>query len=158
MSIKTKEWQTLAENVKTQRLKRAWTQEQLAEICSVNVRTIQRVEKLGQASLETKKALAAAFNISVTALFAEPETSKTVKAPSEVQQNVEQSLRQFLKARLGSFSKNLLTLCLAVLGVYILNVLFYPEKQWQYRWAGIWLVIILVLEIRAIILKKFSSK
>ena len=61
MSIKTKEWQTLAENVKTQRLKRAWTQEQLAEICSVNVRTIQRVEKLGQASLETKKALAAAL-------------------------------------------------------------------------------------------------
>ncbi len=40
-----------------------WTQQQLADICAVSLRTVQRVEIQGVASLETCKALAAAFVI-----------------------------------------------------------------------------------------------
>ena len=46
--------------VRTLRERRAWSQEQLAEIAGLSVRTVQRVETGGGASLETRMALSAA--------------------------------------------------------------------------------------------------
>ncbi|SQC91675.1 transcriptional regulator, y4mF family [Cedecea neteri] len=51
----------MSNNIKALRLSRAWSQEQLAELSSLSVRTIQRIENGGQASLETMSAIAAAF-------------------------------------------------------------------------------------------------
>ncbi|CAM5223093.1 helix-turn-helix transcriptional regulator [Alishewanella longhuensis] len=45
------------------RADKGWTQQQLADICNLSLRTIQRVELHGIASLETSKALAVAFAI-----------------------------------------------------------------------------------------------
>ncbi|NVJ65887.1 MAG: DUF805 domain-containing protein [Gammaproteobacteria bacterium] len=44
-----------------------WSQEQLADACGINLRTIQRVENTGKGSVETVRALASVFEI-------EPET------------------------------------------------------------------------------------
>lgn len=49
--------------VKAERLKRAWSQEQLAQIAGLGLRTVNRIEKSGQCSLESQKALAAAFDL-----------------------------------------------------------------------------------------------
>jgi transcriptional regulator with XRE-family HTH domain len=57
-----------AKTVKRLRTERAWSQEQLAQIADVSLRTIQRVEADGSASRETRMALAAAFGIDVRAL------------------------------------------------------------------------------------------
>jgi transcriptional regulator with XRE-family HTH domain len=46
------------------RARRCWSQEELASACDLSVRTIQRVEKSGNASLETTKALASVFEVS----------------------------------------------------------------------------------------------
>lgn len=54
--------------VKRMRNDRAWSQEQLAEIANVSLRTIQRVEAEGSASRETRMAIAAAFGIDVREL------------------------------------------------------------------------------------------
>lgn len=51
------------------RLARAWSQEQLAELCSLNVRTIQRIENGEQASLETLSAIAAVMDLKVSELY-----------------------------------------------------------------------------------------
>ncbi len=45
------------------RLKKGWSQEQLAQISGLNVRTIQRIERGQAPSLESKKSLAAAFEV-----------------------------------------------------------------------------------------------
>lgn len=45
------------------RERRAWSQEQLAEVAGINVRTVQRVEAGGSASLETRMALAVALEV-----------------------------------------------------------------------------------------------
>ena len=45
------------------RLRRAWSQEQLAKVSGLSHRTIQRVEREASGSLETKKSLAATFEI-----------------------------------------------------------------------------------------------
>jgi transcriptional regulator with XRE-family HTH domain len=46
------------------RTTRSWSQEELAQITDLNVRTIQRIETDGSASLESRRALAAAFGLS----------------------------------------------------------------------------------------------
>lgn len=55
---------------------KAWTQQQLADICGLSLRTIQRVELHGSASLETGRSLAAAFDTEYTALLvnAQPDS------------------------------------------------------------------------------------
>ena len=53
------------------RMLKAWTQEQLAIASGLSQRTIQRVESEANASLETKKALAATFNIDIADLECE---------------------------------------------------------------------------------------
>ncbi len=49
--------------VRKLRLQRGWSQEQLALISGLNVRTIQRIERGQAPSLESKKSLAAAFEV-----------------------------------------------------------------------------------------------
>lgn len=51
-----------AQHIRQLRTDLGWTQQQLADICGLSLRTIQRVELSGLASLETTKALAVAFN------------------------------------------------------------------------------------------------
>lgn len=50
------------------RLQRGWSQEQLAEVSGVSVRTIQRLERGQPGSLETLKALAVVFEIDLNHL------------------------------------------------------------------------------------------
>ena len=52
-----------AELVKALRHEKQWSQEQLAEACGLNLRTIQRLEKSGKASFESISALSAVLEI-----------------------------------------------------------------------------------------------
>ena len=54
--------------IKAQRARRAWSQEHLAEVTGLGLRTIQRIEKTGAASYESARSLAAVFEIDVAAL------------------------------------------------------------------------------------------
>lgn len=58
----------LAERLKLQRTKLAWTQEHLAEQAGVSVRTVQRIERGEAPSAETLRVLAAALGTTVNAL------------------------------------------------------------------------------------------
>jgi len=52
----------------TERQQRAWSQTQLADVSGLSLRTIQRIEKNGKASLESVKALASVYSIHITDL------------------------------------------------------------------------------------------
>ncbi len=56
------------------RLQRGWSQDQLAELAGLSVRTIQRVERGYPPSLETRNALAAVFETDLSRLSAEEQT------------------------------------------------------------------------------------
>lgn len=64
------------------RAQRQWTQEQLADACSLNLRTIQRLEKSGKASMESVRALAAVFEIDAAELVVadHPSTETPIDA------------------------------------------------------------------------------
>lgn len=54
--------------IREARQQRGWTQQQLADFCGLSLRTIQRVELQGNASLETCQALASVLETSQQAL------------------------------------------------------------------------------------------
>ena len=54
-----------ADLVQELRLSKSWSQEELAIACGLNRRTIQRIEATATASLQSLKALAAAFDVEV---------------------------------------------------------------------------------------------
>ena len=67
------EMQIDSSKVRAERERRAWSQEQLAEVAGVSLRTVQRVETSGSAAFETAKALAAVFEVEVASLRSQPE-------------------------------------------------------------------------------------
>jgi len=71
-----------ADQIKEQRIKRAWSQEELATISDIDVRTVQRIEKGHAASPDTLKAVANAFGIDVTDLVQAKVAPPTVASDS----------------------------------------------------------------------------
>ena len=56
------------QRIRSERAKRAWSQEHLAEAAGLGLRTIHRIEKSGTASLESVKALAAVLELDIETL------------------------------------------------------------------------------------------
>src|SRR5689334_22101327 len=72
------------ERVRDERNRRSWSQEELATAAGLNLRTIQRIENEGVASLQSVKALAAVLDIDVQRLG---ERADPMKTCSECQSN-----------------------------------------------------------------------
>ena len=62
--------------VRAQRLARGWSQEQLAEVAGLGVRTIQRIEQSGSAGMESRRALAGAFELALEELAPAADRSR----------------------------------------------------------------------------------
>lgn len=62
------------------RAERGWTQEHLASVSGVGVRTVQRLEAGGDASLETLRRVAAALEVPVPVLFASTGAAESADA------------------------------------------------------------------------------
>lgn len=69
--------------VRKLRLRKGWSQDQLAELADVSVRTIQRIERGHAPSLETARALAAVFEVDVTTFTTEHGMSKKEEIKEE---------------------------------------------------------------------------
>jgi transcriptional regulator with XRE-family HTH domain len=61
--------------VKNTRIDKGWTQQQLADIADVSLRTIQRIESTGSASNESISALCSSFEIERESLFVVPRVT-----------------------------------------------------------------------------------
>lgn len=91
-----------AAKIKRWREERHWSQEHLAELSGVGVRTIQRVENGDGASQESLKALAAAYGVDTMALSIDPEEEAKRIANLEAAAS-EASMRLGFFAHLASF-------------------------------------------------------
>lgn len=65
-----------ADLVYTLRTKNSWTQEELAILSGLNLKTVQRIEKKATASLQSKKSLASVFKIDIKDLDYEGKPMK----------------------------------------------------------------------------------
>ena len=72
------------ERIKQARLERGWTQQQLAEIADLSLRTVQRVENQASASNETLSALCAVLELNREQLLSfDPDRPEHLKALSQ---------------------------------------------------------------------------
>ena len=70
------------QRIRSERKKRAWSQEHLAEVSGLGIRTVHRIEKTGIASLESIKALASVFELEVLELQIEKDAP--ISIPKEL--------------------------------------------------------------------------
>ncbi len=74
-------------DIKKMRLERHWSQEQLAEMSGLSIRTIQRIENGENAGLESLKSLASVFETNITDSNKKEEVEQ-IRKEEEYVQNV----------------------------------------------------------------------
>ncbi|MEO0956627.1 MAG: helix-turn-helix transcriptional regulator [Pseudomonadota bacterium] len=92
-----------AAKIKRWREERHWSQEHVAELAGIAVRTLQRIENGDGASQDTIMALAAAFGVDAIALSIDPEAEAQQIADLKVAE-AEARMRLGLYAHTASFS------------------------------------------------------
>jgi transcriptional regulator with XRE-family HTH domain len=123
------------------RLQRGWSQEQLAEISGLSVRTVQRLERGQTASLESLKALGAAFGVDLSALQ-EPEMNTT----ADLSQNPntspgvrpDEALALAHVRKLKEFYIHLGQYCATIVFLAVLNYLTWRGQVWVVWVAVAW--------------------
>lgn len=113
-------------SIKTLRLARAWSQEQLAELASLSVRTVQRIENGERASLETLSAIAAAFGVNVADLM--PEESEQSLSGESLEQRIQDARQQVLQE--SRFWRGLLVYIVVNAGLFVVNSTTAPNTRW----------------------------
>jgi transcriptional regulator with XRE-family HTH domain len=110
------------------RLQRGWSQEQLAELSSLSVRTVQRLERGQPASMESLKALGAAFEIDFSHLK-EPEMN-TATSPTNQGVSADEALALAQVRKLRGFYIHLAQYAIVVTLLAIVNLVTYPRYFW----------------------------
>ena len=116
--------------VRKLRLKRAWSQEQLAQLSGLNIRTIQRIERGQKAGLESLKSLAAVFEVELDELLMEKDMNSTDKY-SEEENRVIEHVRD-----IKGFYSHLINYTVVIIGLFLLNFLITPQYYWA-TWAAL---------------------
>jgi len=112
------------------RLQRGWSQEQLAEVSGLSVRTIQRLERGQTASLESLKALGAAFEIDFSHLK-EPEMNPVMgQTPASQSVSADEALALAHVRKLKGFYSHLMLYGLVISFLVIVNVTTYQRYLW----------------------------
>jgi len=101
------------------RLKRGWSQQQLADASGLSVRTIQRLENGHAASTESLKCLAAVFEVD----FA------TLAAGDTMDDRQEQEAFRYVR-RLRGFYVHLFQYVFVIAGLTAINLIFTLHRLW----------------------------
>src|SRR5471030_3246940 len=115
------------------RLQRGWSQEQLAEISGLSVRTIQRIERGQTASVESLKSLGAVFEIDFSALK-EPDMSEPTSQSASQKVSPDEALALAHVRKLKKFYIHLAEYCIVITFLLIVNLLTMRHYHFQYFW------------------------
>ena len=133
--------------VRKLRLQRGWSQDQLADMSGLNVRTVQRIERGKAASLESLKSLAAVFETDITDLQPENDMNK----PNQLSYEEERAMEYVRE--LKGFYMHVISFVIVIPCLYGLNLMIS-----DYMW--IWWVVFgwgLGLVLHGVSLMEWSS-
>lgn len=120
------------------RMAKGWSQEDLAEISGLSVRTIQRAETGSKLGLETLKALAASFETDVSTLITE-QHGMTHPIPTSAMPDKEQRVIEDIK-KLKGFYLHLILYFVILAGLGVLNYFVSPDEIWVHYVAISWAI------------------
>jgi transcriptional regulator with XRE-family HTH domain len=122
------------------RLQRGWSQEQLAELSGLSVRTIQRIERGQPASVESLKALGAAFAVDFSDLK-EPE----MNAPTSQSIDSDEALALAHVRKLKAFYLHVVEYAGVIVLLVLMNYFISPRYPWS-LWVALALGFALVFQ------------
>jgi transcriptional regulator with XRE-family HTH domain len=108
--------------MKSLRLEKRWSQEQLAQLSDLNVRTIQRVEKGESIGTETLKSLAAVFEISTDELICAIDNEKNLQTKGDANMIKDHSQQNKAKEKVKSI-KYFYTFSALLIAIFLLFML-----------------------------------
>lgn len=111
------------------RLEKGWSQERLAQISGLSLRTVQRIESGKKAGYESLNCLAAVFETNVSNLMQEHamNNSRNSDRPAKSRQEAEEiDYVDNLKA----FHLNWISFIIVISGLYVLNIYVSPNVLW----------------------------
>lgn len=111
-------------NVQKLRLRRGWSQQQLAELSGLSARTIQRIENGQTASTESLKSLASVFEIDFYSLTSE-QAMETQSAS-----HLDEQLALSKVRKLRGFYIHLVQYTLVITALAVINLVNNPQKLW----------------------------
>ena len=117
--------------LKQLRLSRHISQEQLAQMSGLNVRTIQRIERGQTPGLETMKSLAAVFDVELSALQHEEQTMSPENLQT-LRQNMTEDEKDALEyvRDLKGFYSNLASYVIFIIFLLGVNLMTSPGYLW----------------------------
>ncbi len=118
-------------NIRLQRLKNGWSQEQLAEMAGLSTRTVQRIERGAKASPETLKCLAAVLDTDFTTL----QETQTMQPTAQMTQSetAEQDALEYVRD-IKAFYNHLFTVAGVIVALSVLNLVITPGYFWV-KWV-----------------------
>lgn len=128
--------------VKQLRLQRAWSQEQLAELTGLSVRTIQRIENGDRPGLETLSALAAVFEVNVAEISGDSSAGHEESLDLRIEEAKERVERE------SRFYRSLTVAVVVCALLAVLNWLTGSESYWSAWVAIIWGALLAVKGLR----------
>jgi transcriptional regulator with XRE-family HTH domain len=129
------------------RLQRGWSQEQLAEITGLSVRTIQRIERGQTPSTESLKALAAVLEVNFGALREAHMTPPMTPAANPINDqdvSTEEALALAKVRKIKGFYMHVAEFVLIIAFLVLVNLLTSPQRIWVH-WAAIPWAMVLAL-------------
>ncbi len=115
-------------NIRKRRLQKGWSQEQLAQLSGLNIRTVQRIERGQKPSLESLNALAAVFEIDLSELQGEQEMNKSNQT-SQISE--EERAINYVRDIKGFYS-HAITYILVISLLFIIN--FVTDSSYIWAW------------------------
>ncbi|MDI9768134.1 MULTISPECIES: helix-turn-helix domain-containing protein [Pantoea] len=136
---------------RSRRLARAWSQEQLAELSGLSVRTVQRIENGDQPSLETLSALAAVFEVSVADL-----SGSDAHGDNALDQRIAEAKSNL--AEEGRFYRSVITAVVVCALLLVLNHFTAPASVWSLWVSGIWFALLVIRGMRTFVFRGLISR
>lgn len=112
------------------RLQHGWSQEQLAELSGLNVRTIQRIERGQTPSVESLKALGAVFEVDFSELKEPHMQSPNIQSSSQNPLDTKEILALAHVRQLKKFYLHLVVYVVGIAGLAVINLMTYPHYLW----------------------------
>ncbi|MDO3381666.1 2TM domain-containing protein [Gilvimarinus algae] len=128
-------------NVRKLRLQKGWSQEQLAEMTDLSIRTIQRIERGQVPSLESRKALASVFDIDLSDWQIEGDVmDESAASTSTERARIEREEREAIEyvRDLKAFYSHCLTFVVIIPFLFFINLTTSPGYIWAWWPAFGW--------------------
>jgi len=123
------------------RLQQGWSQEQLSQCSGLSIRTISRIERGQNASVESLKSLAAVFEVQITDLTQESGMNEDTVKPQPTKQAIitkeeEAAINQVKEIK--GFYSHLMTYVCVIMGMFLMNLYTDPNSMWFLWTAFFW--------------------